>query len=137
MTYLEWNDTYSVGIKLLDDHHKKLINIINELYDGIGSGDSEKVLRKTLSELVDYTKYHFTAEESLMSQYDYPEYLTHKESHQKLLKTLSDLQQQYAVKKGSLTIILKIENFLRHWLINHIMESDKKYGPYLNSKGVT
>ncbi len=136
MAYIDWKESYSVGIKLMDEHHKKLISIINELHEGISSGDSEKALRKTLSALVDYTKYHFTAEESLMTQYEYPEYSTHKESHQKLLKALSDLQHQYEEKKGGLTIILKIENFLSNWLINHILESDKKYGPYLNSKGV-
>lgn len=136
MSYIEWNDTYSVGIEAMDVHHKKLIGIFNELHDGISSGHSEETLRKTLSDLVDYTKYHFSAEEALMKEYDYPEYQNQKEAHEKLIKTLGDLQQQFEEEKSGLMIVLKIQNFLRSWLINHILESDKKYGPYLNSKGV-
>ena len=136
MSYVEWNDTYSVEIKEMDNHHKKLIDIINRLHEGISSGHSEETLRKTLSNLVDYTKYHFSAEEFLMNKYDYPEYSDQKKSHKKLLETLMDLHQQFEEGKNGLTIVLKIQNFLRNWLIDHILDSDKKYGPYLKSKGV-
>lgn len=136
MSYIEWNETYSVGIEAMDIHHKKLIGIYNELHEGISSGHSEEALRKTLSNLVDYTKYHFSAEEALMKKYDYPEYPAQKEAHEKLIATLGNLQQQFEEGKGGLTIVLKIQNFLRSWLINHILDADKKYGPYLNNKGL-
>ena len=136
MAYLEWNDNYSVGIKAMDNHHKKLFDIVNELHTGMSSGNADAALRKVFSELTDYTKYHFTEEENLMSKYDYPELASQKEAHNKLIETLQDLQQQFDERKGEMTIIMKMQDFLRSWLLNHIIGHDKKYGPYLNSKGI-
>ncbi len=136
MAYLEWNDNYSVGIKAMDDHHKKLFDIVNELHTGMSSGSTDETLRKVLSELTDYTKYHFTEEENLMSKYDYPKLSSQKKAHDKLIETLQDLQQQFDERKGEMTVIMKMQDFLRSWLLNHIIGSDKKYGPYLNSKGI-
>ena len=136
MAYLEWDENYTVGIKAMDNHHKKLFDIINELHNGMSSGCADKVLRKVLSELTDYTKYHFTEEEDLMSKHDYPELSSHKEAHNKLIETLQELTQQFDKRKSELMIILKMQNFLKNWLINHIIGLDKKYGPYLNSKGI-
>ncbi len=136
MAYLEWNENYSVGIKTMDNHHKKLFHIVNELHNGMSSGYTAEVLRKVLSELIDYTKYHFTEEEDLMSKYDYSELSSQKEAHNKFIKTLQDLQQQFDEKKGELTIIMKMQNLLSSWWVDHIIGVDKKYGPYLNSKGI-
>ena len=128
MAYLEWNENYSVGIKTMDNHHKKLFHIVNELHNGMSSGSTDEALRKIFSELTDYTKYHFTVEEDLMSKYDYPELSSHKEEHDKLIETLQDLQQQFDERKGEMTIIMKMQDFLRSWLVNHIIGLDKKYG---------
>ncbi len=136
MAYLIWNKNYSVGIKAMDNQHKKLFNIINDLHDGMSSGSTDEVMRKVLSELCDYTKFHFTEEETLMSINDYPELSSHKEAHNKLCEKLQNLQQQFDERKSNLTIILKIENFLSSWLVNHIKGLDKKYGLYLNNKGI-
>ena len=136
MAYLEWDKNYSVGIKAMDNHHKKLFAIINELHNGMSSGYTDEVLHKILSELTDYTNYHFTEEEKLMSIYDYPELSRHKEEHGKLIETLQELTQQFDERNGELMIIMKMQNFLRGWLTNHIIGLDMKYGPYLNSKGI-
>ena len=120
----------------MDDYQKKLIDIINELNNEVSSNCSDKVLRKIFSELTVYTKSHFTEEEDLMSKYDYPELSSHKEEHDKLIETLQDLQQQFDERKGELLIILKMQNFLRCGLINHVIGLDKKYEIYLNSKGI-
>lgn len=136
MAYLEWDENYSVGIKAMDNHHKKLFDIINELHNGMSSGYTDEVLRKVLLELIDYTKYHFTEEEDLMSKYDYPELSSQKKAHDKFIETLQDLQQQFDERKGELAIIMKMQNLLRSWWVDHVIGFDKKYGPYLNSKGI-
>ncbi len=118
----------------MDDYQKKLIDIINELNNGVKSDCTDEVLHKIFSELPVYIKDHFTEEEDLMSQYDYPELSSHKEEHDKLIETLQDLQQQFDERKGELLIILKMQNFLRCGLINHVIGLDKKYEIYLNSK---
>ncbi len=136
MAYFEWNENYSVGIKEMDNHHKKLFDISSKLHDGMSSGSSDDVLGKVLLELTDYTKFHFTEEEDLMRKYNYPELANHKEEHKELIETLQDLQQQFDERKSELTIIMKTQDFLRDLLVNHTLDHDKKYGPYLNNKGI-
>ena len=136
MAHLEWNENYSVRIKAMDDFQKKLIGIIDELNNGVKSDCADEALHKIFSELPVYTKYHFTEEEDLMSQYDYPELSSHKEEHDKLIETLQDLQKQFDERKSDLMIILKMQNFLRRGLINHIIGLDKKYKSYLNNKKI-
>ncbi|MFC1784470.1 bacteriohemerythrin [Candidatus Neomarinimicrobiota bacterium] len=137
MTHLEWVENYSVGIENMDNHHRKIIDLINDLHNGMSQGSPIDVLHKVLLELSDYTMYHFSEEENLMKKYDYSNLLNHKKEHGKLIKTLKDLQQQLEERKGELVIIIKIQDFLRNWWVNHILNLDMKYGIYLNSKEVS
>ena len=77
MSLIEWNDAFSVGIKKLDDHHKKFFSIINTLHDAMKNGEEEKILFMVLKELQQYVQYHFKAEETLMKMHAYPDYTSH------------------------------------------------------------
>ena len=136
MAYFEWNENYSVGIKAMDNHHKKLFDISNKLHEGMSSGNGDDVFGKVLLELADYAKFHFKEEEDLMRKYNYPELTNHEEEHKELIETLQDLQQQLDEGKFELTIIMKVQDFLRNLLVNHSIDHDKKYGSYLNNKGI-
>ena len=134
MAYLDWQDDYSVGIDQIDRQHKKLVAFLNELYEAMHQGKGKDVLGKVLTELVLYTKTHFSTEEKLMSQYGYPDYEGHKAKHEKMAARVLDLKKQFA--DGSLSSPIQITNFLKNWLAKHINETDKKYAPYLAAKGV-
>ena len=60
MDFVVWNEKYSVKISTIDEQHKKLVAIINELYNSMKNGKSKEQLGKTLTDLVEYTKYHFS-----------------------------------------------------------------------------
>ena len=83
MGLIKWNSFYSVHIDELDEQHKELIHLINEMYDAMKNGKGTDALGSILSELVEYTKYHFDAEEKLFLQYGYPE----REAHAKFIMT--------------------------------------------------
>ena len=134
MAYLEWQDDYSVGIDQIDRQHKKLVNFLNELYEAMQQGKGKDALGKVLTDLVLYTKTHFSTEEKLMSQYGFPGYEGHKATHEKMAAKVLALKKQFA--DGSLSSPIQITNFLKDWLAKHINETDKKYAPYLTSKGV-
>lgn len=134
MPIITWNDKYSVGIREMDNQHKKLADIINELNDAMSMGKGKEVLGKVLSNLIDYTKIHFSAEERLMKTHGYPEYSQQKSEHDDLSKKALDIQQQY--QSGKTMMSLEVMNFLKNWLVNHIQGTDKKYTAFLNSKGV-
>ncbi len=134
MPLLTWNDTYSVKIKKFDDQHKRLIDLINQLHDAMLVGKGKEAMGNVLNSLVDYTKTHFAAEETLMKLHNYPDYEQHKKEHNLLVMQVLDIQKQ--LREGKTPITQAIMFFLKEWLQQHIQGNDKKYGPFLNNKGV-
>ncbi len=134
MPLLTWNDSYSVKVRKFDDQHKKLIDLINQLHDAMMVGKGKDVMTDVLKSLVDYTRTHFAAEEAMMRLYNYPDYEQHKKEHNLLVVQVTDVQKQLG--EGKMPITQSVMAFLKDWLQKHIQGNDKKYGPFLNGKGV-
>lgn len=133
MTLLAWSDMFSVGVKELDEQHKKLLDIANRL-DDAKQGEAERaVLGEILDDLVGYTKTHFAYEERLMERYHYSLAQRHKREHADLVKAAVDFQQRFACQDAALTD--QVMGLLRDWLSRHIMNSDRLLGRELNAKG--
>jgi len=132
MPFIEWSDKLLTGVKEADEQHKKLVSLINELYDAMKQGKGKEVIDKTLDELVRYAGYHFTTEETLMSKYGYPELQAHKKEHEAFKAKIKEFMEKKA--KGEVTLTVEVMNFLKEWLVKHIMGTDKKYGPFLVEK---
>jgi len=134
MSLLTWSSVFSVGVKDIDDQHKKLVDLANQLNDAMRAGHGKDVLGKVLNELVDYTVYHFGFEEKLMDKHQYPNQAAHKEEHKKLVQEVAAFKGKF--DKGDAALTSEIMNFLRDWLTKHILQTDKLFGKDLNSKGV-
>lgn len=134
MALFVWNDTFSVNIKQIDEQHKKLVNILNNLHDAMKSGKGSQVLSNVFAELIRYAGEHFTTEEKLMTAYNYPEYSSHKLIHNGLTQKVVEFQKNF--QQGQKALSMEVMDFLKNWLQNHILGTDKKYGPFLNSKGI-
>jgi hemerythrin-like metal-binding protein len=134
MALLTWQDKYSVGIRQIDDQHKQLITMINDLNDAMLAGKGKEVLMQVLNKLATYCVSHFAVEEKLFDTHAYPETADHKEKHHKMTAKVKALMGE--VQSGKSTISIEVMNFLKNWLDKHIMETDMKYSPYLISKGV-
>jgi hemerythrin len=134
MAFIDWSNSLSVDIKELDDQHKKLIELINQLNDAMKVGKGKDVIGKVLGSLIVYTKSHFATEERLMQTHSYPSYIIHKKAHDDLTKQALDLQKKF--EAGNLAITIEVMGFLKDWLSKHIMNTDKQYSPFLKGKGV-
>jgi hemerythrin len=134
MAFFEWREDYSVGIKKIDEQHKKLVGHLNDLYEAMSTGKGKDALNSVLNGLVQYTKEHFSTEESLMKLYNYPEYEAHRQKHEKMAEHVVKLKQK--VDSGEISNPRQITDFLKEWLAKHILSTDKMYGPFLNEKGV-
>jgi hemerythrin len=132
--FLPWIDAYSVGIGVIDMQHKNLVTIINDLHQAMVSGHGKEELGTILSSLVTYTQVHFKTEETFMESHHYPEAGAHKTQHQQLTRTVLDLQRRFQKNEVGLTV--DVMDFLKNWLSKHILGTDKRYSPFLNSKGV-
>ena len=135
MTLLEWNENLSVGVSTIDDEHKNLVGMLNELYDAMQAKHSEEALGGVLDGLVAYTVYHFKHEEALFAKTGYAAAAEHKKEHDDLTKHVLDVQKEYQ-EGATATLSTEVLNFLRKWLLTHILVSDKKFGPHLNAKGI-
>lgn len=131
---LQWSEELSVNVKKFDNHHKKLIDLINELHDAMLTGKTQNVLGMTLKVLKDYTKYHFGEEEKLMKVNSYKDYVLHKSEHDNFGIKVSECIEKY--EAGRMTVSIELMNFLRDWFVGHIMGTDKKYSQFFNAKGI-
>jgi hemerythrin len=135
MALIMWNEMFAVNIQKIDDQHKCLIDLVNKLHDAMKAGKGNTAIGPVLEELVNYTSFHFSTEEAYFRQYAYPDQEIHKKEHGDLTQKAKSLQASH--KEGKLTITIEVMNFLKDWLSNHILVSDKKYSPYLRSKGLS
>jgi len=135
MALFVWNQKLSVGIASIDDQHKKLVMLVNQLHDGMMSGQGKQMLGGVLKNLITYTDIHFKHEEQLFAHTGYPDAAAHKQHHDDLVRQVREIAAKYdSAGPGALTI--PVMNFLKEWLTNHIMGDDKKYSAHLTAKGV-
>lgn len=125
----------SVNIKELDQQHKKLINLSTVFCVSKKSHIKQEELSRLLDDLVDYTETHFKREEELMKQWEYPDYADHKSDHENLAQQVLNTKKKHVA--GHENTVTAIDMLLSYNFANHIIEVDKKYGPYFNSKGIT
>ncbi|MEJ5362104.1 MAG: bacteriohemerythrin [Spirochaetota bacterium] len=134
MEFIEWGEHLSVGVKVFDNEHKQLVSLVNKLNQALLAGSAKKTMEEILQNLVNYTKIHFKHEEDYMVLYDYPEYEKHKKEHNALTDQVMDFYTRY--QAGKTVFSLELMNFLKDWLTNHILISDKKYKDFFQSKNV-
>jgi hemerythrin len=137
---VEWDDSYSVGIKVIDKQHKRLIELTNKLYKNCVS-DNEKtaidsVFLDVIHEIIDYVNYHFGIEEKVMGKVNYPEYTTHKQIHTIFTQKILNKAEEFSLGKDNdspffVYDLISFVYYLRDWVLHHIAGTDKKLGTYL------
>jgi hemerythrin len=134
MPFFQWKERYAVGIREIDEQHKELVSLLNELYEAMHAGKGREALGRILTGLMGYTRRHFATEERLMQAHHYPDYPRHKEKHEKMAAKVQALREEYETRQISSPV--QISNFLKNWLIKHIQGTDKAFGDYLAERGV-
>ena len=133
---IKWSDRYSVSHSDLDQQHQKLIQLINVLGVSIDQSRGNEYVIKVIAELMKYAEDHFQKEEQLLKDADYPNYTEHANEHirfrNKVAKYSREMKQDLSPgdNKAFQGTVL---NFMKEWLISHIMSSDKKYVPFLKT----
>lgn len=134
MALIVWGPMLNVGVKEIDDQHRKLVDLVNQLNDAMAAGKGRNTLAPVLDELVRYTQYHFGTEERLMAKHPGSQSAAHKGEHQKFIADVSAFKKKF--DSGNAMISTEIMIFLRDWLSKHILQTDKKFAQALNAAGV-
>ena len=131
MAFIQWNDyLYGIGVEEIDQHHKRLVELINQLHASLQDGRPNDQIGDVLAELVDYTKYHFSREEELMARAAYPSLARHRSLHDVFVRKITDVLLR--LRRDEDVSVFELIAFLREWLLNHIANEDKKIGPFVS-----
>ncbi|MBF0194582.1 MAG: bacteriohemerythrin [Magnetococcales bacterium] len=129
---LQWHEEFSVTVDDMDDHHKKLFSMSEEVIRAVAWGDI-KVAERALFFLIDYAQFHFHAEEEMLEKHEYPELAQHKRIHERLIETIRQLQKELTRNKFQTSVNVGL--FLKDWILTHILTEDQKYAHFLEKKG--
>ncbi|AKU10523.1 hemerythrin-like metal-binding domain-containing protein [Azoarcus sp. CIB] len=122
----EWSDSFNVGIQEIDEQHRILVDLLNQLHAAIRDHKGSQACRAILDQLAEYTRTHFLLEESLMRVSHYSGLDLHKQQHEDLIAQVKSLQDK--LDSGQASISFELLHFLQVWLTKHINESDKRFG---------
>lgn len=122
MAYLAWRSELNTGIEAIDNQHRRIVELINQLHAAQSQG--EAVVGEVIEGLVDYTVSHFAFEEALMESAGYPFSRAHKRIHDLFIRRVSDYRTRY--ERGE-DITEEVKGLLSRWLLSHILNEDENY----------
>ena len=134
MEHVVWDETMSVGVGVLDNDHKRLLEMFNGLLKTGVSTKSKDDLIPLIEGLRDYTNVHFRREEAIMERHGFPDLEAHKAAHRYFVDEVDKLCHDF---DGGNETMLRIDLILllKDWLIEHIQTTDKQYQPFLVGEG--
>lgn len=136
MVAIKWDESLSVGVDLIDEQHKMLIDRINDISAAIERHHAAPKIIKTLDFLIEYTDFHFGTEEKHMVKNHYPGYEGHKKAHDDLKTTLGHLEEDFMEEGATEDLAGSINVFLVNWLIKHIHAVDTEFGRFLREQDI-
>ena len=134
MAIMIWNETYSVGVQELDDQHKALIHMINEMHYAMNNDKGQEAISSIVEQMFDYMELHFSTEEGYMQKCEYLGLPAHQKQHEEFRSKARDLRER--VNAGEFVLSFEIVQFLSDWLQKHIMVTDMKYTSLFAEKGI-
>jgi len=129
--FIPWDDRYSVGVNIIDEQHKELLHLTNELYNTCKQGEefSREAFQRAAKVAVDYVGKHFFTEEKIMDTVKYPNMVAHKTEHKNFVKRV--LANVKDFEEGRNFVPNNFVRFLKDWILSHVAMTDKGMGDYL------
>ncbi len=125
---LEWSPRLMVGEKSIDEQHQRLVALFNELHDGLHNAAPRQRIDAVLKSLLEYTQFHFAHEAALMKKHGYPQEGQHLAMHEDLVKRALEYKRRFDAGEAIGTDLV---NFVRDWLTQHILKSDRALADYI------
>lgn len=131
MGTIEWDENYSVGVEELDEQHKQLFRMLDDLFDSVDTAVDSQTVSDVLAGLREYALVHFETEERYMSECGYPDLENHKWEHEQFRKKIDDLCSGGAARLEQ--VLTDMLDYLYGWLTTHTISYDKEYAPFVCS----
>ena len=129
-----WSKKYSVGIELIDNQHRELVNLTNELFQACLSPEKEleTTFKETMSRMVEYVRFHFATEADYLKKINFPGYQNHIMLHDQLVKKILDAVKDY--NDGKKYVPNSFVRTLKDWVFGHIAVYDQIYASHVKDK---
>lgn len=134
MHKVEWCDGLNTGVKEIDNDHKQILFLINQISDAIENHQFEESIASIFDQLEDYTTCHFSREEALLRRHRFKDIEAHAKSHQSFSNKIDELRKIWQANKSQ-QVAEDISRFLVNWLIHHIVEEDLPFISTLSDTG--
>ena len=127
---ISWSNKFSCGIKLIDDQHKGLVMLVNEMFNHVTGNELQEhdYFNRVINDAVSYVKVHFATEEKLMLATKFDGYAEHKKEHDSFVLAVVENIKDY--EAGKRLTLSSFTRFLKDWVLSHIALMDKKYFEY-------
>ena len=133
MPFIVWTSQLSVDVKILDNDHKRLVILINDLHDALMAGRDSKALEGIFDELVANARIHFAHEEKLLAAAGYGDVAAHKQEHEQKILQLLSMQSRFKSARES-AAYLEVLDQLKNWLLEHTESTDKEFVEHLKTR---
>ncbi len=120
--WISWDDSLQVGIDVIDEHHRYLFDLVNDLIEVVAEKRGVRELGRVMKALGQYATIHFQAEEGMMRQHGYHHLEEHTHQHQFFLARFKEFTEE--LHQNPLIVQYEILQFLRNWLTRHIRHED-------------
>jgi len=132
MSLMRWKDEYLTFVEAIDEQHQRLFDLINAIYDMMRLGRGNESIASALTELTEYTRFHFATEEKFMAETAFPGTEGHASEHVRLLDEIRELRHR--VLDGSTVMTMNEMYFLKDWLLTHFTGADKGLSKHLQKR---
>ncbi len=123
---VQWSDALKTGNRAIDNQHKYLIDIINDLAGAIEAGATPQSLKKIVNLLQYYTEWHFCNEEGCMDKLKCPVAAKNKDAHAQFIATFLEFRRELEAGGDSNEIATRMYKTLTSWLVQHIQGIDSQ-----------
>lgn len=130
MTFLPWSDDYKIHIRVIDNEHRELFDLINTLHDEFKEGKADYIVGSTLDALLRHAGEHFPSEDRYMKQCGFPGRARHVAEHARFERTVRHYREQFGRERALLDVEALL-TFLKSWVTGHVLKSDLDMARYL------
>ncbi len=134
MSLIRWQDSLMIGVASVDSDHQVLVSLLNQLAETREEGQARDVVGSVLNVMIEYAVDHFDHEEGAMASCGHPGLAEHQQQHRRMIARLQNFRQQY--EDGRHTAVDELLQFLKNWLVEHIIAEDTHSGPWVDGAGL-
>jgi hemerythrin len=134
MSLLRWKDEYLTQVEEIDNQHRRLFDLVNDIYDMMRLGRGQSSLVEAMNELYEYTRFHFGTEEKFMVETEYGSKEAHIAEHARLMDQINNLRIE--VRDGRIVLSMNEMYFLKDWLLVHFQGPDKGLAHHLITRAL-